>query len=45
VPHDVIENTLRADDDPANAVDVLMKAALDHGGRDNVTVLVIEVVG
>jgi serine/threonine protein phosphatase PrpC len=45
VAHDVIENTLRAEDDPAQAVEVLVKVALDYGGRDNVTVLVIDVVG
>jgi protein phosphatase len=45
VPHDIIENALRAEDDPAKAVDVLVKAALDHGGPDNVTVLVMDVVG
>lgn len=45
VPHSLIEETLRAEDDPARAVDALLKAALDHGGRDNVTVLVVHVVG
>jgi serine/threonine protein phosphatase PrpC len=45
VPHDVIENALRAEDDPTKAVDGLVRSALDHGGRDNVTVLVIDVEG
>ena len=45
MPHDAIENTLRAEDDPAKVVDVLVKLALDHGGPDNVTVLVIDVGG
>ncbi len=45
VPHNVIEDALRTQDDPAQAVEVLVKSALDHGGRDNVTVLVIDVVG
>jgi serine/threonine protein phosphatase PrpC len=43
VPHHVIEDALRAEVDPDQAVDVLVKAALDQGGRDNVTVLVINV--
>jgi serine/threonine protein phosphatase PrpC len=45
VPHDAIEKTIRDEDDPAQAVEVLVKLALDHGGRDNVTVLVVDVVG
>jgi PPM family protein phosphatase len=45
VPHEAIENTLRVEDDPAQAVDVLVRSAIEHGGFDNVTVLVIDVVG
>jgi serine/threonine protein phosphatase PrpC len=45
VPHAVIENTLRTEDDPAQAVNVLVKSALDNSGRDNVAVLIVDVVG
>ena len=41
--HVSIEQRVRADPDPQNAVDVLVKVALQAGGRDNVTVLVIDV--
>ena len=43
VPHDVIEDALRAEEDPARAVDLLTGSALDRGGPDNVTVLLIDV--
>ncbi|MEV4278692.1 PP2C family protein-serine/threonine phosphatase [Actinoplanes xinjiangensis] len=43
VPHDVIENALQSEGDPAQAVNALIRSALDHGGPDNVTVLVIDV--
>lgn len=45
VPHGVIEDVLRTVDESAQAVDDLVTSALDHGGRDNVTVLVVDVVG
>ena len=45
VPHHVLENALRTENDCAQAVDVLVRSAHDHGGPDNVTVLVIDVEG
>jgi serine/threonine protein phosphatase PrpC len=45
VPHDVIESTVRAEQDPAQTVELLVKSTLDHGGPDNVTLLAIDVVG
>ena len=40
--HGKIEQLLQADPDPQGAVDALLEAALHAGGRDNVTVLVID---
>lgn len=44
VPHDLIHATLdRPGGDPADAADRLVTLAIDHGGRDNVTVIVVDV--
>jgi serine/threonine protein phosphatase PrpC len=45
VPHSLIDTALSSVDDPADAVDALVKSALDHGGLDNVSVLVIDILG
>lgn len=41
---DLIEEILIDAPDPQSAVDRLIRAALDGGGRDNVTVVIVEVV-
>lgn len=41
---DQIEEILNEHSDPAKAVDALVNAALDSGGRDNVTAIILEVV-
>jgi protein phosphatase len=38
-----IQHFLREHDDPATAVDAMLAAALENGGRDNVTVIVVQV--
>lgn len=38
-----IQHFLRAHADPAEAVDAMLSAALENGGRDNVTVIVLQV--
>ncbi len=38
-----IQHFLREHEDPGEAVDAMLKAALDNGGRDNVTVIVLQV--
>jgi len=40
-----IESVLRSERDPNLAVAALVAAALEHGGRDNVSVILLEVVG
>ncbi|MGO1774032.1 MAG: PP2C family protein-serine/threonine phosphatase [Agrococcus casei] len=41
---DQIEQIMNENSDPAKAVDALVNAALDSGGRDNVTAIILEVV-
>jgi serine/threonine protein phosphatase PrpC len=43
VPHDLVDATLRSSSDPGEAADRLVALALEHGGPDNVTVVVIHV--
>jgi serine/threonine protein phosphatase PrpC len=43
VPHDLIHSRLASHGDLAQVADDLMTAALDHGGHDNVTVLILDV--
>ncbi|MGO2683578.1 MAG: PP2C family protein-serine/threonine phosphatase [Microbacterium sp.] len=38
-----IQHFLREHDDPATAVDAMLAAALENGGRDNVTVIVVKI--
>jgi protein phosphatase len=45
VPLDLIDATLRSSSDPNKAADRLITLAVDHGGADNVTVIVIDVRG
>lgn len=44
ISDDEIEQILSESEDPARAVDTLINAALDAGGRDNVSVIVLDVV-
>ncbi len=43
VPHDLIDATLSASENPQVVADRLVSLALDHGGPDNVTVIVADV--
>ena len=45
VGDDVIEGILAGEPDPAVAARALVAAALDAGGEDNATVVVVDVVG
>jgi len=38
-----IQHFLAENDDPARAVDAMLDAALENGGRDNITVIVLDV--
>lgn len=40
-----ISRIMKAAKDPAEAVNILVNSALDHGGKDNVTCLVFEISG
>jgi serine/threonine protein phosphatase PrpC len=44
VPHQLIRSALNSMDSPAQVVDTLVGSALDHGGRDNVTVMIIDII-
>lgn len=39
-----IQHFLRENDDPAAAVEAMLDAALENGGRDNITIIVLDVV-
>ena len=43
VPHDLVDTTLRRPGDPDETAGHLVTLAIDHGGRDNVAVIVIDV--
>ncbi len=43
VPGELIHDALRASNDPEEAADHLVTLAIDHGGPDNITVIVIDV--
>ena len=43
VPHELIRSTLNSADTPTRAVDTLVVLALAHGGRDNITVIVVDI--
>ncbi|GGM43727.1 hypothetical protein GCM10011608_30620 [Micromonospora sonchi] len=43
VPPDSVRATLNSAEDPESAADQLVSQALDEGGRDNVTIIVIDV--
>lgn len=43
VAHEVIGSTLRRIGDPTDAAKELVRLALHHGGRDNITVIVVDV--
>jgi serine/threonine protein phosphatase PrpC len=45
VPHDLIHATLATPGGPGEVADRLVRSALDRGGPDNVTVLVIDIGG
>ncbi len=45
VADDEIAGTLQAAGDPQAAVDALLKSALEHGGGDNVSIIVIAAEG
>ncbi|MET0673221.1 MAG: protein phosphatase 2C domain-containing protein [Microbacterium pygmaeum] len=38
-----IQHFLTENDDPADAVEAMMEAALENGGRDNITIIVLDV--
>ena len=44
VAHKAITKLLRKHADPQAAADALLKAAMDGGGRDNITVVVVDVI-
>lgn len=44
VAADVLEEILRAESDPQAAAERLVRAAIDGGGRDNITALVVDAV-
>jgi PPM family protein phosphatase len=43
VPHDLIHAAMSSSDSPDNVADRLVSLALDHGGPDNVTVIVVDI--
>ncbi|TKK90362.1 serine/threonine-protein phosphatase [Herbidospora galbida] len=43
VPPDLILEALRSSTDPGDAADQLVSLAVDHGGPDNITVIIIDV--
>ncbi|GAA4182064.1 hypothetical protein GCM10022252_07400 [Streptosporangium oxazolinicum] len=45
VPNELIRDTLRSSNDPEEAVDRLVTLAIDHGGPDNISAIVIDVAG
>jgi PPM family protein phosphatase len=42
VPHELIDDAMRSPMDPEETAERLVSLAIDHGGHDNVTVIVIE---
>jgi protein phosphatase len=38
-----IQHFLRANSDPAAGVDAMLAAALENGGRDNVTLIIVQI--
>ncbi|WP_066369611.1 PP2C family protein-serine/threonine phosphatase [Herbidospora mongoliensis] len=45
VPPDLMREALRSSTDPGDAADHLVSLAIDHGGPDNITVIVVDVHG
>jgi serine/threonine protein phosphatase PrpC len=45
VPHETVQTIIAAGDAPSRTVDQLVQAALEAGGEDNVTVIVLDVPG
>lgn len=43
VPHELMQGVLKEVDDPAMATDRLIALAIDHGGPDNITAIVIDI--